>query len=170
MAGAAIVGTAWVAARFGSDALLDEEGEWITKTTVAGCRTLESAERDRMLVDDAVLSMHPLLYGARGAAALIARGRAGPAVLAFARFVAAGRLTDPSAALLTGLDWKRYTREAWDFAAIALDRCVHRFPRQWRPNWEREVARAQQANVRLQKEKPARLAVALGWAACTAPA
>ena len=151
MAGAAIVGTAWVAARFGSDAFLDEEGEWIAKTIVAGCRTLSSTECDGSLVDDAVLAIHPLLYGARGAAALIARGRAGADVLASARFIASGRLTEPSAALLAGLDWKAQTRESWDLAVIAFDRCVHRIPRSWRPNPKREVARAQRANMRLQK-------------------
>jgi len=151
MAGAAIVGTAWVAARFGSDALLDDEGEWVAKTIVAGCRSLGSAERDGSLVDDAILSMHPLLYGSRGAAALIARGRAGPDVLTSARFIAFGRLTEASAALLAGLDWKGQTRRAWDLAVIALDRCVHRVPHPWRFKREREIARARRANMRLQK-------------------
>jgi hypothetical protein len=100
MSGSAIVGTAWVAAQFGSDVLLDEKGEWIARTIVAGCRALDSVERDASLVDGAVLATHPLLYGAKGAAALIARGRAELDVLVCARSIAAGRLTEPSAALL----------------------------------------------------------------------
>lgn len=150
MAGAAIVGTAWIAARFGLDVLLDKEGEWVAEVVVAGCRVLETVERNGSFVDDSVLAMHPLLYGARGAAALIARGRAGADIVASARLIAAGRLTEASAALLAGLDWKSQTREAWNFAVVALDRCVHRFPRSWRPNWKDEVARASQANRKLQ--------------------
>ena len=95
MAGAAIVGTAWIAARFGSELLLDQEGKWIADAVLAGCQTLRSAEPDGWLVDDAVLSMHPLLFGARGAAALIARRRAKLDVLTWARLIAAGRLTEP---------------------------------------------------------------------------
>jgi len=151
MSGAAIVGAAWIAARFGSDALLDEEGKWIAETVVAGCRTLASVEQNSSFVDDVVLGIHPLLYGARGAAALIARRRAGPHVLAAARFIAAGRLTEPSAALLAGLDWKGQTRDAWDLAVIAFDRCVHRSLRSWRPNLKREVTRVQRTNMRLQR-------------------
>jgi hypothetical protein len=152
MLGIALVGTAWIASKFGTDELIDQEREWIEGMILAGCETLLVTEKVDWMVDDVHLSMDPLSYGAKGVASLINRGWGSPAVVVAARIVAAGRFTDASIDIVSGIDWIEHPQDAWKFAVIALDRCVHRYARQWEKNQDRELDRAGRANLRLQKQ------------------
>lgn len=151
MAQAGVSATAWLAAYQGSDALFAQERSWIEATILGACQTLAENEADGMLVDEALLSMHPLLYGARGAGVLVSRRTLNPEIAAWARLIAYSRLTDASVHLLRALDWTRIPHEAWDLAVIALDRCVVRFGRYWGSGQDRAAMRASRANRRLMR-------------------
>lgn len=140
--------TAWLAARLGSDTLFAGEHDWIEATILLACQTLPDTEANGMLVDEALLSMQPIAYGARGAAMIMSRGTSNPEIGGWARMIAYSRLTDASLNLIKSLDWAGSTGEAWDLAVIALDRCVVRY---WGPGQDRAARRAFRANLRLMR-------------------
>ncbi|MBS1018738.1 hypothetical protein JK205_07315 [Gluconobacter cerinus] len=152
MAQAGASATAWLAAHLGPDELFIQERDWIEATILNACQTLTETEADGMFVDEALLSMHPLLYGARGAGVLMSRGPSNPEIATWARFIAYSRLTDASVHLLRALDWTRIPSKAWDLAVIALDRCVIRSARYWGPNQNRAAMRAGRTNQRLMRQ------------------
>lgn len=113
MAHAGTSATAWLAARLGSDTLFEQEGGWIEATILDACQALAEIEADSMLIDEALLSLHPLTYGARGVAVLLSRGTSNPEITSWARFIAYSRLNDASLNLLRALDWSRAPRDGW---------------------------------------------------------
>ncbi|MEL7688876.1 hypothetical protein AAG596_15260 [Citromicrobium bathyomarinum] len=135
--GAAIVGTAAVAARYLDDQALANNRNWIVGWLLdAG----EAGDRED-LFEEALLFDDFLELAAWGVGALISRQPHDAEIDAMAAKLAVHRVYAISAAILTSLDWSTRPDFVRRLHIAALDTCVFHVGWWWRSDKERENAR-----------------------------
>ena len=155
MRSSGIVGAAAVAARFGTDDLVQEHREWIEGWLLVGARLHRHPNEAAMIVDEAILTYDPQVYGAWGLAALACRAPHSSAIDETVFALAVQRLHAVTEAVIDGLDWERRPQFARATHMAALDNCVVNVGHWWRGDRQKRAAAAKTTKMRMQVIKRA---------------
>jgi hypothetical protein len=140
MAGTAIVGTAAVAAKFGTPELRQRHRDWIEEWLLLGARMRRSPEDEQMTVDEAIIPHDAQVLGAWGLAALASRGVAAAEADETVFGLAVQRLHAVTEGVIDGLAWDVRPDFARAVHVAALDSCIIDVGHWWRGDDERRKA------------------------------
>lgn len=137
---AGIVGTAAVAAHFGSRDFINSHRAWIDELLIAGARFQRSREDQQFLFDHSILPCDPQEYAAWGLPALASIEPFSNELDGTILALSVQRLNAVASAVLQGLRWDRRREFAWTVCIAALDCCVVDIGHFWRGDHEKQKA------------------------------
>ena len=147
-----ILGTASIAARFGTNDEIETHLGWIRSVLIPAAAMARASEDDPHLINDAVLFNDPRVYSAEAVAALNSRGYGDKIIRHLVMQLSTNPLLDVAEAAVRELDWRAVPDLAWYAMVAALDMCVQRHNRPWING---DSKRATTANARHRKRASA---------------
>lgn len=149
IAGAGIVGTAAVAAIWGTDALVQADRGWIEQWLREGARLRRADWETEITVDAAILPYDAQVLAGWGMAGMACRFPGDPDLDEMVLALTVQRLHAVTEAVLEGLDWAQRPDFARNVTVTALDSCVIDVGHWW---WgEKERVRARKRTDRLRE-------------------
>ena len=146
MGGAAVVGTAAVAARYGSSEVLAAHSQWI-ETRLLDAAAIGQERED--VFEEAILPYDMQVLAAWGLAGLANREKRSAAIDAAVATLAVHRIHAVSTAAIEGLDWSQRPDFVRSVHIAALDACVIDVGSWWKGDREREAAAKRSKRLRV---------------------